>query len=672
MPTKGYPRTRFEVIDNTNVQEISNTVVSNPRPLAIQLFTSDRGPESWSVIENLNDFNTRFGSISFKKYGQPQLNVAEILRHGGAVLGKRLVGDTDDVGNVTVYAIVSKTTTTTVIEENTTKNTTYDVTIGTESKTYNQEAPTVIYKSLDDVIREDKPVVVNITTNNGVKTITETNTEVSSALQEENYNIKYPLFTVATIDRATKNIFINITPIFEENNVLMYYFSVRETVNGVDNYIIKDLRVSLNSDISYNNIPYDIESRSNLNASIIKLKMYPESINEYAKILISPGTNTNLYDRSTDAQITDINTLITSYDILGFYDTKGTKLQFNTNDIVSSIDTSNYKKNGYDIEVVCRNINSLKVNSEEFVTQALKALGKQSETNSVSKIKAINSNFDTVIFDLDRYKIDFSCDAGFDVRIKNAFVDLANARQDFVFLADLKNVRGVTATSLNERPYNLNSKDDIIRAANMIEKSKFTAIYHNTCDIYDPYTKKQINVTLPCLLGPKMVAHIDNGAGKPFAGILNNITFPEIIESSVNFIPRNFYDIDEKMEFIKNNINYISYYDDLPVMNTMYVNVIEYTQLSYLNNIMNIQSIVKELRKRCPKTRYTFMDGSDLQKYLEDTSAIINNYNSYFKSISIKYMADAEYESQNIFYAVLTVQFRNFVQEEYFRIYAIS
>ena len=126
------------------------------------------------------------------------------------------------------------------------------------------------------------------------------------------------------------------------------------------------------------------------------------------------------------------------------------------------------------------------------------------------------------------------------------------------------------------------------------------------------------------------------------------------------------------MEFIKNNINYISYYDDLPVMNTMYVNVIEYTQLSYLNNIMNIQGIVKELRKRCPKTRYTFMDGSDLQKYLEDTSAIINNYNSYFKSISIKYMADAEYESQNIFYAVLTVQFRNFVQEEYFRIYAIS
>jgi hypothetical protein len=66
------------------------------------------------------------------------------------------------------------------------------------------------------------------------------------------------------------------------------------------------------------------------------------------------------------------------------------------------------------------------------------------------------------------------------------------------------------------------------------------------------------------------------------------------------------------------------------------------------------------------------MDGTDLQRYLDDTISIINNYNSFFKSISIKYMADADYESQNIFYAVLTVQFRNFVQEEYFRIFAIS
>ena len=43
-----------------------------------------------------------------------------------------------------------------------------------------------------------------------------------------------------------------------------------------------------------------------------------------------------------------------------------------------------------------------------------------------------------------------------------------------------------------------------------------------------------------------------------------------------------------------------------------------------------------------------------------------------FKSISIKYMADEYYESNNIFYAVLNVQFRNFIQEEYFRIIAIS
>jgi hypothetical protein len=35
-------------------------------------------------------------------------------------------------------------------------------------------------------------------------------------------------------------------------------------------------------------------------------------------------------------------------------------------------------------------------------------------------------------------------------------------------------------------------------------------------------------------------------------------------------------------------------------------------------------------------------------------------------------MADEAYESNNIFYATIVVRFRNFIQEEYFKIIAIN
>ena len=107
-------------------------------------------------------------------------------------------------------------------------------------------------------------------------------------------------------------------------------------------------------------------------------------------------------------------------------------------------------------------------------------------------------------------------------------------------------------------------------------------------------------------------------------------------------------------------------------METMYTNDTEYTQLSYLHNIMAIQEIIKLIRTNCPRTRYTFLDGEDLENYIDDVSTLINEYKTNFKSIEVVYMNDEKYEMNNIFYAALKVRFKNFVQEEYFKITAIS
>jgi Zn-finger nucleic acid-binding protein len=169
-----------------------------------------------------------------------------------------------------------------------------------------------------------------------------------------------------------------------------------------------------------------------------------------------------------------------------------------------------------------------------------------------------------------------------------------------------------------------------------------------------------------------MVEHISKGVGRPFAGISNDITFPDIIDGSINFLPVEIPGIDQKQELVDNNINYISMYDGTPVMETMYVNAEDYTQLSFLHNIMGVQEVIKAIRTRCPRIRYTFLDGSDLETYIEDVQQIITQYSTNFKSITCEYMADEKYEQNNIFYAVLKVQFKNFDQEEYFKIIAIS
>ena len=87
---------------------------------------------------------------------------------------------------------------------------------------------------------------------------------------------------------------------------------------------------------------------------------------------------------------------------------------------------------------------------------------------------------------------------------------------------------------------------------------------------------------------------------------------------------------------------------------------------------MGVQEIIKIIRTRCPRTRYTFLDGDDLETYIDDVTKIVKQFATNFKSIDVQYMADEKYESNNIFYAVLKVQFKNFIHEEYFKIIALN
>jgi Zn-finger nucleic acid-binding protein len=267
-------------------------------------------------------------------------------------------------------------------------------------------------------------------------------------------------------------------------------------------------------------------------------------------------------------------------------------------------------------------------------------------------------NYDNIIYDLDEFKIEAICDCGYPLSVKKAITSLVEFRDDMEFFADFE--------------IGHNTYDSILEYASTMPYSRSIHMSHVYGNIYDPYSKREITVTLPYLLALRLVSHVAAGVSRPFAGIANNLTFPEFIYGTVNFLPREVPGLNQKQGFADANINYISYYDGMPTMETLFTNQLEYTQLSFVNNVMGVQEIIKAIRTRCPRIRYTWLDGDDLEKYIDDVKEVLNNYESNYKSLDIKYMADENYEHNKIFYAMLTVQFKDFIQEEYFKIEAIS
>ena len=611
---KGYPRSRFEIIDQTSVQEIATTAVSNPTAVIMATYTSDKGSEDWELMYGLTQFTERKGGISFVKHGLPQLLVAEVLRNGGYVFGKRMVSSDAALANVTVKARL--------------------VTVDDAKYIYFYTTSAVNVGNLNDAAEA------------GYDNFDPTADDVTD----------FPLFTITAVGRGASNIFVRIVPEYTASksaSYIRYNFEVWE-----DQKLLESISFTMNPDIVLQDKSQSIQAKIAANSNQVDCKMFDDGI--YA-LVVNLATSATI----DDTPIPAINLI--SYDFVNGMDRRGNALggivtaaTAASDDDVADLYESNkpgdidvfYDLNGMDIPLSNGSYGtstaSYMSNPTEYENLLLGAWGKNKDSQQ----------YDPVIYDLDYFKPTAIIDCAYTVAVKNAIIDLIDFRGDCSFFADL----GMKYDDLTS----------ILDAADELNESRYCAIYHNYFNIINPYTKKEITVTMPFLLAKRLIQHVSNGVGRPFAGLANNIYFPEILTGTVNYLPVVVPGEDQKQTLADAGINYLSYYDGVPVMETMYVHSDEYTQLSYLHNIMAIQEIIRIIRSRCPRTRYTFLDGEDLEKYIRDAEEIINQYSTNFKSISIQYMADEAYESNNIFYATIVVQFRNFIQEEYFKIVAIS
>lgn len=618
---KGYPKFKAEIIDRSQIQEIDTSIVSGPITVIMQTYTSDKGTEKWEIMRGFDGFSKVKGPISFARHGQPLLTVAEILRAGGAVLAKRLVSEDADLANITVKARLVK---------------------------------------IDDA----SYLYIYTTSMEGAKTFKEAYTDGYGDFDYENPvaedgTVDVPLFTVAPMGRGGSNLYIRINPEYSSNrtytNYMNYSFEVYEATEQMESILF-----TMNPDVIINNVSQAMNPKVKINSTQIQVKLFEDGVSALVMALANTALDVN-GDPVAPASL--IN-----YDFIYGMDIRG------KNKIGGVVTIADAAEDGTDLwsksmpSDITDNVidladpNGIKLINGTFGTMDTNPMKNEAEYEKML-LAAWGADtrsmlFDPVIYDLDMYKVDATFDCAYPLSVKKQILNVTDFRGDMMYFADF----GKKFVDL----------DSILKFAESMPNSRYLSMYHNFFNVYDPYTRREITVTMPYLLAIKMVSHVESGVNRPFAGIANELTFEGIIEDTINFLPYDIPGINQKQMLVDKNVNYLNYYDGIAVMDTMYTNNEEHSQLSYLSNVMGVQEIIKRLRSECPKSRFTFVDGDDLEAYIDGVKEIINEYASQYNTLNVQYMADEKYELNKIFYAVLTVKFREFFQEEYFKIIAIN
>ena len=274
--------------------------------------------------------------------------------------------------------------------------------------------------------------------------------------------------------------------------------------------------------------------------------------------------------------------------------------------------------------------------------------------------KVYNGAFNDDIYDIDNNPIDIVVDANYPHIVKRAIETLCSFRQDVFYFRDM-GTKGLSNLLAIKNAKTLNTGGN----------NRYVATYCQYFDIFDPYTRKQITVTMGYAIARLICMHFSNGRSLVCAGQSNGWTVPEIIEGTLSYVPKITPAGDQVAEMDDLRINFGKYYNGIFSLASEYTSQDIFTQLSYANNVLSIQELIKQIRIACPKSRYKFITGTDFEDYKQDVQAVINNNANKFASISIDFKSDSAYAANKIVYAVIQVSFKDFAQAEIFRIVAI-
>lgn len=633
-----------------------NTVIEDTvdRPIIMVASSADKGPEEWKLKLMGQTFYDYYGQVpSFSKHGQPLIQAANAIDAGAYVTFKRVVADDATLANIGIvaelkYLSVGYTDPTTgmFVWE-------YKDPSGVVKRQFSNTDPSTSTKTYTQVFTNQINVTFKAVTYNLGGTSVGANSNKPSDFANQLYSTyahkgtvgsndqTYPLFMITDNGRGESKKRFRIsrdTTSSRPVNYVRYFIEIME-----DDKTLETFAFTLNPDIIEKDRNVNLQNVIRTKSHQIRCVFFEDEYNAFCENVASLLNVTTSLD--TDSLITN----------------GVTADEFKRQDPIFGTDfygnTYTYLKCDYSILNNIFGIQLANGTNGSFGDAPIKA-----DSYTAQLVQAFDGTFDDSIYDLDNNRIDAIFDANYPNPVKRAIEDLVTFREDCMYFRDM----GLGLASIGN--IQVNDKFNL--------KNRFCATYLNSYDIFDPYTRKQISVTVMYDLVRLFVKHFINGRTRPFCGDKYGVVIPldNMVPGTLNFTPKRTPSLDQKQELDDLRINYLSFYDgNILAMNSEYTSQTEYTQLSWINNVLAVQQVIKAIRVLCPKIRYSFLDGEDLQNYKKDVqNLIVDKYSSLFKSFSIEYVEDGIYENNKIIYACLYAKFRNFIQTEIFKIIALQ
>ena len=592
--------------------------IDDSLPLFLCAFSADKGSEEITDL-TYSEFKKMYGdTANFFKYGQPLLQAHQILAAGGRVLGKRIVAEDATLANLIITAEVTSQE---VNKTNADGQQLYIGSDGQETTEVTDTLATTVYAT----VKYD-----SVTYN--VKTMAELEAKAASLKTES----VFPLFIISDNGRGVSVKKVRITPDYDTSKKLTYMLYKIAEIEGVS--AVETQRFSMYPDAVNTingvrrNMVLDKHTMNQLNA-----EMYTEGCSAFVEKLAE----------ITGYSVDDLYT----FDVLFGKTVKQKELGLIKIDETGLDITSDYGM-------------ELKSGSNGKFGDAPFAGTVASQDWADQAIAFFDGTFSDEIFDLDQHKIDFCVDANYPDDVKAAIVKLADFREDFFYFRDLG--------------LNINSITDVYDKVTDLNwtLTPFAGDYMSTYDIIDPFSHKQINVTMTYGLAPLLVNHYTTNVAAPIAGEFNNFVISDYVPGTLNIIPRVTPTVDQKEILDDLKVNFVNLTSDkLLAVQSTYTSQDHNGPLSYSSNVIVTQMVIKSIRRYCPKIRFMLMDANatDFGKYktlIEDN--VISRFTQYFKSIELIYTRDDEQIASKIFNASLYCYYRDFPQGEVFDVFAIE
>lgn len=593
--------------------------IDDSLPLFLCAFSADKGSEEITDL-TYNEFKEMYGNTAnFFKYGQPLLQAHKILAAGGRVLGKRIVAEDATLANLIITAEVTSQE---VNKTDSDGNQLYIDESGNETTDVTETPATIVYAT----VKYDSVTCENI------KSVSELKGK-AAALKTESV---FPLFIIADNGRGDSVKKVRITPDYDTSKKLTYMLYKIAEIEGTR----------------------AVETK--------RFSIYPNAVNnvngERRNMVLTKNTMTQLSAESyTEGCVDYVTKLaeITGYSVEDLYTFDvlfGKTVKQKDLDLIKIDETGLDITNTYGMD--------LKSGTNGSFGDAPFKGTECSQGWADQAIAFFDGFFSDEIFDLDQHKIDFCVDANYPDDVKSAIVKLADFREDFFFFRDLG--------------LNIHSVSDVYDKVTDLgwDLTPFAGDYMSTYDVIDPFSHKQISVTMTYGLAPLLVNHFSTNVAAPIAGEFNNFVISDFVAGTLNIIPRVTPTVDQKEILDDLKVNFVNLTSDkLLAVQSTYTSQDHNGPLSYSSNVIVTQMVIKSIRRYCPKIRFMLMDANatDFGKYktlIEDN--VIARYTQHFKSIELVYTRDDDQINAKIFNASLYCYYRDFPNGEVFDVFAIE